>query len=132
MYAQQLIMVDLSFVTSDSVIQKGVAFLMIPAQRVVAGVQTIKAVPFHELFQKLSCTDPVRERCIVDITGSFMNNLQLVAHLLSCHAPVDLFIALSATDLSRCFVSDNYVATFELITTLASALLLQNTFAILC
>jgi hypothetical protein len=61
-----------------------------------------KAVPFHELFQKPSCTDPVRVRCVVDITGSFINNLQLVAHLLSCHAPVDLFITLSATDLSRC------------------------------
>jgi hypothetical protein len=47
-FALWLIMVDPSFITSDSTVQKGVTLLMILAQKVVTGIQMVMCVLFHE------------------------------------------------------------------------------------
>jgi hypothetical protein len=45
-FALHLIMVDLCFITRDTVMQKGVSFLLIPVLKAVKDVQTVMCMVF--------------------------------------------------------------------------------------
>jgi hypothetical protein len=57
---------DPHFITSDIVTQKGITFLMIPANKVLTDIKMDMPVLFHELFWNPSCTNLMEVKFVMD------------------------------------------------------------------
>jgi hypothetical protein len=77
-------MVDLHFITSDNATQKGIIFLMIPAQKAVTDVQMVASVPFSE-FWNSSYTNPMEVQSVADDFIGRTTNLQVVCNFTDSH-----------------------------------------------
>jgi hypothetical protein len=74
-----LVVVDPHFITGDSVIQKGVTFLMVSAQNSIIAVQTVMIVLVHELFWNPSCTKFTE---VKSMEGDFIDRTLTKLHLV--------------------------------------------------
>jgi hypothetical protein len=78
-FALWLVVVNPRFITSDSVTQKGVTFLMVSAQNSIIAVHTVMIVLFHKLFWNPSCTEFTEVKSVEgDFIDRTLTNLHLV------------------------------------------------------